>query len=257
MQPRRTALTVLENLSLLQMAWIAASVFAAYVVRGMSGFGAGLIAAPMLAYVLPIHVLVPMSGLLVFVLFCFITIRDRASVIWREFRLLVPPTLVGVVAGMILFRSLDNRPLVIMLGSFLILYAVYMLAVHAFGLPQFRCSERWAWPLGFLGSFVDTLFGGGGGTLVVIYMHARGIGRMEFRATVAMLWFIEMIARISGYGIAGFYTREVLILVALLLPVMWAGTWVGERLGNRMSQATFSRILAVLLLLSGVTLLLK
>jgi hypothetical protein len=72
-----------------------------------------------------------------------------------------------------------------------------------------------------------------------------------------MLWFIEMLARIGGYAVAGFYTREVLIFVAALLPVVWAGTWVGERLGNRVSPQTFSRILAVLLMASGIGLLLK
>jgi uncharacterized membrane protein YfcA len=191
------------------------------------------------------------------VLFIFLTIRDRHSVIWRELKLLAPPTLLGVLGGLLLFRSLDNRLLLIMLGSFLVMYAAYMLAVHAFGLPQFRCSERWAFPLGFTGAFFDTLFGGGGGTLVVIYMHARGIGRMEFRATLATLWFVEMIARITGYGFAGYYTRDVLLLVLFLLPVTWAGTWVGERLGNRVSPETFARILAGLLMLSGVTLLIK
>lgn len=248
---------MIEDLTLLHMLWIGVSVFGAYIIRGMSGFGAGLVSAPLLALVLPVHVVVPMSGLLVFVLFIFLTIRDRASVIWRELKLLAPPTVAGVVAGMFLFSSLDNALLVVMLGSFLILYACYMLAVHAFGLPEFRCSERWAIPLGFIGAFFDTLFGGGGGTLVVIYMHARGMGRAEFRATVATLWFIEMIARIGGYAVAGFYTREVLILVAALLPVMWAGTFVGERLGNRVKPQTFSRILAVLLMVSGIGLLFK
>ena len=246
-----------DSLTMPTMLWIAGSVFAAYVVRGMSGFGAGLIAAPLLAMVLPVHVVVPLSGLLVFVLFIFLTIRDRRQVIWRELKLLAPPTVAGVIAGLLLFRSLDNHLLVIMLGGFLILYATYMLAVHAFGLPQFKCSERWAFPLGFGGAFFDTLFGGGGGTLVVIYMHARGIGRMEFRATVAMLWFVEMIARIGGYALAGYYTREIIILVLALLPVTWVATWVGEKLGNRVSQETFARILAVLLMLSGVSLLLK
>ena len=248
---------MLAELTLLQIAWIAAAILIGYIVRGMSGFGAGLIAAPLLAFVLPIHAVVPTTGLLVFILFIFLTLRDRHSVIWRELKLLAPPTLAGVVAGLVLFRMLDNRLLLLMLGVFLIVYAAYMLAVHAFGLPEFRCSERWAMPLGFAGALVDTLFGGGGGTLVVIYMHARGIGRVEFRATVAMLWFIEMIARIVGYGIAGFYTRDVLILVVALLPVVWAGTWIGERLGNRVSQETFSRILAGMLLLSGVSLLFK
>jgi uncharacterized membrane protein YfcA len=248
---------MIENLPLTHMLWIGVSVFAAYIVRGMSGFGAGLIAAPLLAMVLPVHVVIPTTGLLVFVLFIFLTIRDRRSVIWRELRLLAPPTIIGVVAGLFLFRLLDNRLLLIMLGGFLVLYASYMLAVHAFGLPQFRCSERWAWPLGFVGAFLDTLFGGGGGTLVVIYMHAREVGRMEFRATLAMLWFLEMIARIGGYAISGFYTRDVLLLFAALLPVTWAGTWVGEHLGSRVSQETFSRILAVLLMVSGISLLFK
>jgi uncharacterized protein len=248
---------MLENLALPALAWIAFSVLVAYVVRGMSGFGAGLVSAPLLAYVLPLHVVVPMSGLLVFILFIVLAIRDRADVIWRELKLLALPTVAGVVAGLLLFSTLDNRPLLIMLGAFLVVYATYMLAVHAFGLPQFTLSPRWAAPLGFTGAFFDTLFGGGGGTLVVIYLHARQIGRMQFRATVATLWFIEMVARIAGYAIAGYYTREVLIMVIALIPVMWAGTWLGERLGNRVSQAAFSRLLAVLLLLSGVSLLLK
>jgi uncharacterized protein len=245
------------DLPLHHMVWIALAVFAAYVIRGMSGFGAGLISSPLLALVLPVRVVVPTTGLLVFVLFVFLSIRDRKDVIWRELKLLAPPTLLGVGAGLILFSSLDNRLLLIALGIFLIIYAGYMFAVHLFGLPHFQFSERWAWPLGFFGSFVDTLFGGGGGTLVVIYLNGRGIGRNEFKATVATLWFIEMIARIGGYAIGGFYTREVLLLVAALLPIMWAATWTGERLGNRISHQAFQRVLATLLLLSGVGLLLK
>jgi uncharacterized membrane protein YfcA len=178
-------------------------------------------------------------------------------VIWRELKLLAVPTLVGVAAGLYLFTALDNRLLLVMLGGFLVAYAAYMLVVHFFGLPELRCSGKWAAPVGFAGAFIDTLFGGGGGTLVVIYMHARGIGKMQFRATVAVLWFIEMIARISGYTLAGYYTASTLLLVAVLLPMVWAGTWVGEHISNRISQGTFSRILAVMLMLSGISLLLK
>lgn len=248
---------MIEGFSLAQIAFAAVVMFTAFVVRGMSGFGAGLIATPLLAFMLPMHVIVPVSGLLVFVLFAFLTIRDRNSVIWRELKLLAAPTVIGVVCGLLLFRSLDNSLLLFMLGGFLIAYAVYMLVVHFFGLPELKCSEKWAAPVGFAGSFIDTLFGGGGGTLVVIYMHARGIGKIQFRATVAVLWFIEMIARISGYTLAGYYTASTLLLVAVLLPMVWAGTWIGEHISNRISQETFSRILAVMLLLSGVSLLLK
>ena len=80
---------------------------------------------------------------------------------------------------------------------------------------------------------------------------------MQFRATLAMLWFIEMIARIGGYASAGFYTRDVLILVAALLPFMALGTLIGERLGNKVRPETFQRILALLLGASGISLIIK
>ena len=248
---------MVADLAVATMLWSAAVIFVAFIVRGTSGFGAGMVATPLLSFVIPLHVAVTMSALLVFFLFVFLFIRDWREVVWREFRLLALPTLLGVLAGLFLFRSLDNRWLLTLLGAFLLVYAIYMLLVNAFGMPEFRCSERWAFPLGLGGSFIDTLFGGGGGTLVVIYMHARGISRMPFRATVAVLWFIEILARIGGYAWAGYYTTGTLILVGLMLPAMAAGTWIGERIGNRISQKTFSRVLAVLLLAGGVTMLMR
>jgi uncharacterized membrane protein YfcA len=248
---------MMSGLSYAQFAWVAAVVFGAFVVRGMSGFGAGMIAVPLLAFVIPLQLAVPLCSLLVFVLFVVMLIRDREQVVWPELWLLVPPTIVGAVLGLWLFAVLDNRMLVAMLGGFLVLYSLYMIAVSVLGLPQLRCSQSWAMPAGFFGSFFDTLFGGGGGTLVVIYVNARGVTRAGFRATVAALWFFEMIARIGGYAWAGFYDSQALLLFVVLLPLVWAGTVVGERVGNKVDSDTFGRVLAVMLFASGVSLLAK
>ncbi len=247
----------MADLGYAQFAWVALVIFSAFVVRGMSGFGAGMIAVPLLAFAIPLQLAVPLCSLLVFVLFVILLIRDHGQVVWRELWLLLPPTIIGAVIGLWLFAVLDNRVLVIMLGGFLVLYSLYMLTVSILGLPQLRCSSRWAWPAGFFGSFFDTLFGGGGGTLVVIYVNARGVTRAGFRATVAALWFFEMITRIGGYAWSGFYSSTVLLLFLMLLPLMWAGTVVGERLGNKVDSETFARVLAVMLLASGLSLLAK
>ena len=245
------------EISYTQFAFTALIVFAAFVVRGMSGFGASLVAMPLLVFFMPMHAAVPLMGLLAFVLFCFLLVRDRRDVIWREVWLLLAPTLAGVAAGIVLFSSLENRLLLKCLGVVTIAYAIYALAVQYIGLPRGRCSERWSIVAGFSSSFIDTMFGGGGGTMVVIYMHLRQIGKVEFRATAAMLWFFEMTARVFGYTVAGYYTTSTLLLVALMLPVMWFATWCGERIHRRISQETFSKVLAVLLIASGMTLLLK
>jgi hypothetical protein len=246
---------MLEGLGAAQIAIIAGIVFGAFVIRGMSGFGAGMIGIPLLAFLMPVHTAVPMFGLLVLTLFVFLSIRDWGTVVKEELKRLVLPTLLGVAGGVLLFKHLDNRLLLNLLGGFLLAYSTYALAVSYFGLPQYSCSHRWAFPVAFAGAFIDTLFGGGGGTLVVIYLHMRGVGRGPFRATVAALWLFEMIARILGYGAAGYYNADILLLCALLLPVMGAGTWVGERLGNRISHEAFSRLMALLLLLTGASLL--
>ncbi|MBX9811476.1 MAG: sulfite exporter TauE/SafE family protein [Burkholderiales bacterium] len=245
------------NFSVVQIMAVAIIVFGAFVVRGLSGFGAGLIAMPLLVFVVPIRTAVPMMGLLVFTLFVFLSIRDRQEVVRDELKRLLPPTILGVIAGALLFKSLDGRLLVMMLGGFIVSFALYSLAVNHFGLPQLRCSRRWALPIGFVSAALDTLFGGGGGTLVVIYMHMRGISKVQFRATVAMLWFFEMIARIASYILSGYYTSSTLLLAALMLPMVWTGTRVGEHIDTRISQQTFSKVLAVMLLLSGISVLLK
>jgi uncharacterized membrane protein YfcA len=240
-----------------ELALAAVIVFGAFIVRGMSGFGAGMIGIPLLAFLMPVHTAVSMFGLMVLFLFVFLSIRDWHDVVRDELKRLIVPTLLGVVGGVLLFTHLDNRLLLQLLGGFLIAYALYAFAVHYVGLPAFTCSQRWAYPVGFSGAFIDTLFGGGGGTLVVIYLHMRRIGRAPFRATVAALWLAEMIARILGYGAAGYYSMDTLLLCALLLPLMGAGTWAGERLGNRISQESFSKLMALLLLIAGVSLLSK
>ena len=59
---------MLDAFSALQLAWAAGLVFSAYVLRGMSGFGAGLIATPLLAFILPMSIVVPANALIVLVL---------------------------------------------------------------------------------------------------------------------------------------------------------------------------------------------
>lgn len=240
-----------------ELALAALMVLTAFTVRGMSGFGAGMVGIPLLAFVMPVHAAVPMFSILVLTLFIIISIRDWKAVVREELRRLLLPTLLGVGIGIVLLQQLDNRVLLKLLGGLLITYASYATAVQIFGLPQVRCSRRWAFPVGLVGAVIDTVFSGGGGTLVVVYLHMRGVGRQPFRATVAVVWLVEMVARMVGYGAAGYYTVGTLMLCLLLLPMMWAGTCLGERIGNRISQETFSRVLSALLALTGVMLILK
>ena len=92
----------LTDLSAVELVLVAASLFFALLVRGMSGFGATLIATPLLAFLVPLHVAVSVISGLMWVSFGMLAFRDRRHILWREIRYLLLPTLVGVAAGLYL-----------------------------------------------------------------------------------------------------------------------------------------------------------
>jgi uncharacterized membrane protein YfcA len=73
----------MADLGYAQFAWVALVIFSAFVVRGMSGFGAGMIAVPLLAFAIPLQLAVPLCSLLVFVLFVILLIRDHGQVVCK------------------------------------------------------------------------------------------------------------------------------------------------------------------------------
>jgi uncharacterized membrane protein YfcA len=248
---------MLTDVTLVQWLLIASIMFAALVVRGMSGFGASVVATPFLAMVLPIHQAVTFVSPLMWLTFLTLAVRDRHAILWREIVRLLLPTAIGVAAGLYLFNRLDHVLLMKGFGAFVVAYAVYIVLGEVRGTSRSPCSPRWAFPAGLAGSFLDTLFGGGGGPAAVVYLHARQVARDAFRATVVALWLVESSGRVAGYAYSGYYASQGAWIFASMLPVMWAGNWVGERIHAGIDRATFGRVIAGVLAVSGVTLLLK
>jgi len=235
----------------------AAIVFGAYVVRGMSGFGTSLVAMPLLVFVMPLHAAVPMMTILGLCVGIMLGVRDRSHVRWDEFWRMLAPTLLGVVAGIGLFAWLDPRLMQRLFGAFIVAYSLHTLASQWMRPRAVKCSTRWAYPAGFASSLVDSMFGGGGGPLVVMYMMGRGYEPVAFRATLAVLWLLELIVRVAGYALGGYYNRTVLLLGLLLIPAMLLGNRLGESISGSMSPLAFSRLIAAILLASGISLLLR
>jgi len=233
------------------------SLFAGYVVRAISGFGSTLVALPLMVYVVPIHAAVPLNAALGLVAIGFAAWHDRRFVIGAELRALLPANIVGVATGIYIFSRLDSVVLPKILGGFVVVYAIYVLVSDIRRIAPGTCTMRWAAPVSFIGATVDSLFGGGGGMLVAMYMHRRGYDQRSFRATLCVLWTIELVLRVVGYGVGGYYDRGTILLFLLMLPAMALGEWVGLRVTKRMSHRAFTRFLAVVMAGCGTSLMLK
>ena len=236
-----------------ELALCAGFLLGAYLIRGIVGFGSGLIAIPLLALILPLHVVVPAVALSDYLASASQGIGNRRDILWRALVPLVPFLLAGVAVALYLFREVDPGVLTRVLGVFVIGYAGYtLLGLH----PGRVARPQWAAPLGALGALVGPLFGTGG-PFYVAYLQLWGPTKGQFRATAATAFLIEGSTRLSGYLVAGFFTQDAVLLFALALPLAALGLYLGHHVHTGIGEAAFRRLIGVLLLGSGLALLLK
>jgi uncharacterized membrane protein YfcA len=225
----------------------------AYFVRGVAGFGSGLVAIPLLALLLPLPLVVPLVVFLDYVASASHGLKDRNEVQWRQIWPLLPFSVLGVISGLYLFKTVDSTMLAHALGVFILLYALYSLLVKQ---GEGHVSALWAVPAGSLGGLVGTLFGTGG-PFYVVYLKHRGLPKTQFRATFATIFLMDGAGRLTGYLAGGYFDRDWLILAAVSLPIMALGLFAGGHVHTGISQRGFQIAVSILLVVSGVSLLLR
>ena len=227
-------------------------VLIAYLVRGICGFGSGLIAIPVLSLLFPLKVAVPLVVMLDYLASAGQGASLRQSIQWREIGRLIIPALIGVSAGLLVFHKVDAELLTRFLGGFVFLYALYSL----WGPEMPRVSSWWALPAAFSGGAVGTLFGTGG-PFYVTYLKARQLDKNLFRATFACIFLLDGAARVAGYVGTSVVDIQLLVLLAMSLPVMILGMYLGGKIHTSLSAVVFTRGISILLLASGAFLMLR
>ena len=227
-------------------------VLLAYFIRGISGFGSGLVAVPLLAHFLPLTFVVPLVLVIDFAGSLMLGLQARRHIRWDELRPLLPFGLFGVVAGTLLLINLPRTPLLVGLGLFVLAFGLRnVLNLHGRRLV----SRLWAAPAGLLGGTIGALFGTGGPPYV-IYLNHRLHDKSELRATFTGLFFLEGSVRMATFVVAGLLLDPTLLVtVVAALPLVALGLWIGHRVHVGLTAAQMQRLIGTLLVGSGVSLL--
>jgi len=236
------------------LVFVALVIVAGYIVFGVTGFGASPITIPLLVHVLPLTFVLPLAAILDFGSALALGFHTRRQAHGRELLTLVPFTLVGLALGVTLLVSLPRGATVLALGLFVCAYALYVVLRRD---TTRRLSRRWAAAAGSVGGVLGALFGMGGPPYVM-YIAGRIPDPAAQRATISQMVILNVGLRVVAFTLAGLLaSRPLWIGVALLLPVAWLGVWAGHHVHVRMAPATTVRVIGGMLLLSGVTLLLR
>jgi len=240
--------------SLEQIAATAVILLAAYFIRGITGFGSGLIAVPLLALFLPLQFVVPLILLLDFTASIIIGGLTLRRVQWSEVGVLIPFGLVGVAIGTSLLVNLPKTPMLVTLAVFVLAFALRSLMNLQGSKP---ISRWWAIPASLTGGTVGGLFGTGGPPYI-IYLAHRVPHKSDLRATLSVLFFTEGLARIVSFLLAGLLmTADVWFAYFAALPVVLAALYAGGHVHVGLSQDRMTRLVGLLLLVSGLSLLTK
>lgn len=222
----------------------------AYILRGVVGFGSGLIAIPFLVIFLPLQVAVILIALLDYLASLTHGFHGREHIKWHLVWPLIPFNIIGVLLAVYIFQTTDFDILIKILAVLIFIYAIYYLL----GIKlKAHAGIGWAAPSGILGSMIGTLFGTGG-PFYVVYLQLQGFDKSVFRATFASIFIIDGCLRISSYFFSGLVSTEIITNFIITLPVMFISLYIGEHIHTNISHRNFQRLIGALLVISSITL---
>lgn len=232
------------------------SLLLAAFVKGATGLGFPLIATPMVALLLDIRTAVTVLILPNLFMDSAQVMRDGfPAEIFRRFRALIAPTIIGVFLGTMVLVKLPLWILNACLGVMVLLFVISNLLKFDFTVsPR---NEKLLSPVcGFVSGFLNGMTNAAGPTLA-IYLYSLKLEKRNFVKSIATIFVttkLSQLVAISTWNLFNWYTIK-LSLVVLLFSL--AGFYAGVKAQDRVNQQTFNRGLLALLFLIGITLIVR
>jgi uncharacterized membrane protein YfcA len=221
------------TLALLGGATLATAALSAVV--GMAG-GITLLAV-MLLFMEPL-VVIPIHGAIQLVSNGSRTFIQREHVRWPIVVRYAIPLLPMGLLGLALARQIPPEGLKALIGVF-VLVATWVPRLLLFGThPERADPGRRFFVLGGVVGVVNIAIGATG-PLIAPFFLQLGLSRFGLIGTKAACQACGHLAKLVVFGLAGFALGDHWVLLAVMIPMAVAGTWLGSRLLDRVSERAF------------------
>ena len=225
------------------------------IAKGGFGGGLGILAVPLMTFaVSPIQaaaILLPILCLMdIFGIWAW-----RGQWRWRELKLLLPASMIGVVLGALLFQHMSVSLIRLVLGLIAITFTIHHW-VEAY-MKQNNQGQVAAPMFGVFAAAVGgftSFIAHSGGPPVSMYLLKRNLGRAAFAATTVYLFFAINFAKLFPYAWLGQFDMSNLTTSLILAPLAPIGVYSGVWLHKRVSDELFFKIAYSLLFLVGLSL---
>jgi len=178
----------------------------------------------------------------------------RRAVVWKHLFVLIPWVLVGIGIGFIVLRQIDNRSLSLLIGTLvLLLIALHLSKERLENKLKYAFTKSVAFNggLGVLAGFT-TMIGNAAGSIMSIYLLAKGMNKTAFIGTNAFFFFFVNVIKVPFTSSLGLINTQTLTLNAWVIPAVLVGAIIGFKVLPRIPQKHFQSIIIAFATLGGI-----
>ncbi len=218
--------------------------------------GLGILAVPLMALVLPAR---ESTGILLGILILsdlFAVVYHRHNARWPYVLRLLPAAFAGIVAGYFGLHVVNDQQLKPIIGGIvLIMLCINYWRTRTGGKDVPIPTQWWfAVGLGFMAG-VTTMMANAAGPIMVIYLLAMRLPKLEFVGTGAWFFFFVNWLKVPFSTNLELMTVESIKLNFMVLPFIAAGAVIGIFFLKRIPQKSFTAIVQILAAAAAIKLL--
>ena len=219
--------------------WFVLGWFLAGFVNGITGFGAAMVAMPLVTQGMDITLAVPACSLMTWLVSLEQGWRYKGHTDWRRIRPVLVGAVPGACIGFLLLRHLPPQHLKAALGLFLVAYACWGLFLE--GGKTRVVAGVWGYAAGLLSTLFGSAFSFNGPPLAV-YASLSGWGKAVSKAGLAMTFIVTSSLMLLAQAFAG--AHNVITLTAMLIgaPAAIFGSWLGFLASRTMGDKTYRKL---------------
>lgn len=233
------------------MIWWIIATLSAFYVKGLCGFANTLVFTTVMSFGLSNRNISPVELLLGYPSNAVIAYRERESIDPRLCLPLAALVVLGSIPGMLLLKNADTGVVKLVFGVVIVLLGTEML-LRERKRTQIKESKTLLALIGLLSGVLCGLYGVG--ALLGAYIGRVAKDAKAFRANICVVFFVENTLRIVLYSIAGLLNMGMALQALRLLPVALLGLFLGAKSAELVSEKTVKRLVIVMLILSGLSL---
>lgn len=235
-----------------EMVFIILGWFAGGFINGFVGFGAAIIAMPLIAQFIDLSLAVPSCTLIILTLNLQMSWTFRKFIEWSYLKGIFIGSIPGVVLSIFILEYFSENSLKAGMGSFIACYGLFSLYEEIRGNNgERKINTAWGYVSGLFSTTLGMAFGFNGPPLAA-YIANSGCKAKSVKGLLGAGFVITGVFIVSAKAMTGQITEPVMLIYAVAVPSVILGNKLGIWLSADVNEKSYRKILFLALIGMGL-----